>query len=216
MLKQLHKVQNLYSKLSNIRSFRVNLKFFYLTIIITLNSKLKEKNSSYETNIGEYYQHIEQVKYDWYDENSERFYQDVPGDRKNDFNIIEEIKSISKIYDYLINNYKTIGNIIEYDPTKKDDILETLDDMISTITVIINNYNNIEIQRYPERNRLYRQQNSFIEMKTKIKDLRRKLKTDMNKIDEIENNSQEKFKKVTISRVDNKDIRPYMKGWDKL
>ena len=88
--------------------------------------------------------------------------------------------------------------------------------MISTITVIINNYNNIEIQRYPERNRLYRQQNSFIEMKTKIKDLRRKLKTDMNKIDEIENNSQEKFKKVTISRVDNKDIRPYMKGWDKL
>ena len=163
----------------------------------SLNSKLKEKNSSYETNIGEYYQHIEQVKYDWYDENSERFYQDVPGDRKNDFNIIEEIKSISKIYDYLINNYKTIGNIIEYDPTKKDDILETLDDMISTITVIINNYNNIEIQRYPERNRLYRQQNSFIEMKTKIKDLRRKLKTDMNKIDEIENNSQEKFKKVT-------------------
>ena len=182
----------------------------------SLNSKLKEKNSSYEINIGEYYQHIEQVKYDWYDENSERFYQDVPGDRKNDFNIIEEIKSISKIYDYLINNYKTIGNIIEYDPTKKDDILETLDDMISTITVIINNYNNIEIQRYPERNRLYRQQNSFIEMKTKIKDLRRKLKTDMNKIDEIENNSQEKFKKVTISRVDNKDIRPYMKGWDKL
>ena len=32
----------------------------------SLNSKLKEKNSSYETNIGEYYQHIEQVKYDWY------------------------------------------------------------------------------------------------------------------------------------------------------
>ena len=29
----------------------------------SLNSKLKEKNSSYETNIGEYYQHIEHYLY---------------------------------------------------------------------------------------------------------------------------------------------------------
>ena len=181
-----------------------------------LNTKLKEKTNLYEKNIGDYYKYIEQVRYDWYDDNSERYYQDVPNDRNNDYSIIEEIKNITKIYDYLINNYKTIGNIIEYNPAKKDDIINTLDDMISTTNRIINNYDNINIYSYAERNRLYNQEKSFQDLKIKIKELKKELKKDMNKIDEIENNSKDKFKGIKIDKVNSKDIRPYMKGWEEL
>lgn len=181
-----------------------------------LNNALKEKTNQYKDNITDYYRHIEQVRYDWYDDNSERFYQDVPSDRNNDFKIIDEMNKISKVYDYLIDNYKSIGKTIYFNPSKKDDILSLLDEMIETVNKIISNYNNIGISNYSERGRLYNQQNSFINIREKIKYLKRELKRDMKKINEIETNSKTKFKNIQINKVNNKDIKPYMKGWDQL
>lgn len=175
-----------------------------------LNSKLQNKYESYENNYLGYYNYLNQTKNDWYDTNSNKYFQTIEEDKKNDYNTLQEIKNLSKVFDYLIANYGELGNEIEYDKTQKDQIISIVDDIISLTNKVLNSYNSIGIYNYSERSILYSQKNTVMNLKTKAKELKRQLNNKMNKIDKIEEMSKNKFSKISIEPIREKDITPFI------
>lgn len=174
-----------------------------------LNEKLKTSISLYETKYNEYYNYLNQTSLDWYDKKSKNYFQTTEEDKKNDYNTLQEINSIYKIYEYLLNNYEEIGNDIYYDETKKDEIINLLNDIIKETSTIINKYNNIGIFNYSERSTLYYQKNIFMKILEKTKKIKILITKNISKIEKIENKVAEDFNKITINPIKEKDIIPF-------
>ena len=174
-----------------------------------LNEKLKTSISSYENKYNEYYNYLNQTSLDWYDKKSLNYFQTIEEDKKNDYNTLQELNSIYKIYEYLLNNYEDIGNDIYYDETKKDEIINLLNDIIKETSTIINKYNNIGIFNYSERSMLYYQKNIFMKILEKGKKIKSQIEKNIYKIEKIENKVEEDFNKITITPIKEKDIIPF-------
>ena len=64
-----------------------------------LNEKLKSSISSYENKYNEYYNYLNQTSLDWYDKKSMNYFQTTEEDKKNDYNTLQKMKIIYKIYE---------------------------------------------------------------------------------------------------------------------
>jgi len=174
-----------------------------------LNSRLKTSISSYESKYMQYYNYLNQTENDWYDEKAKMYFQTIEEDKINDYNTLQEMKSIHNIYSFLVKSYEEIGNKIYYNPEQKERINILLDDIIEECNNIINAYNNIGIYNYSERSMLFNQKNEFMKMLEKAKKCKSTINTKISKIEKIEKSSLEKFKALEVSPIRKKDITPY-------
>lgn len=174
-----------------------------------LNSRLKTSISSYESKYLQYYNYLNQAQIDWYDTKSKEYFQTIEEDKINDYNNLEEMKKIYKIYNYIEKSYEEIGNEIFYEPGTKNQIIDLLDDIISECKKIINSYNSIGIYNYSERSMLFNQKSAFMKMLDQIKNIKRKISNNITRIEKIEKSSLEKFKALEVKPIKEKDITPY-------
>ena len=174
-----------------------------------LNSKLKSSIDSYENKYLEYYNYLNQTSSDWYDTNSKKYFPTVEEDKKNDYNTLQELKSIYKIYDFIASNYEEIGKEIYYNPEKKDEIINLINEIINEGNKIINKYSNIGMMNYSERSMIFHQKNIFMQIVEKAKKTKSIITKNISKIERIEKISNEEFSKITIEPIKEKDIIPF-------
>ena len=174
-----------------------------------LNNRLKEKISLYESKYLQYYNYINRAKMDWYDTNSKLFFDAIEDDKKKDYNTLQEMTNIYKIYTYISNNYKEIGNEIYYNPEFKEQIIELINSIINKCSIIISLYNDLGISQYSERSMLFHQKNIFINILEKSKIAKTKIIKTATKIEDIERITEEELSKITIEPIQEKDIAPY-------
>ena len=174
-----------------------------------LNNKLSSIIDKYENNYLQYYNILNHTQDDWFDNKAKIFFETVDDDKKADINTLQEMKTINSIYNYLINNYEEIGQDIYYNPSKKEQILTLLDNIIEQTKIIIKDYNSIGIYNYSERSLLYSQKNIFMNLLEKEKYIRNRINNTMYKIEDIEKLSKEEFSKITIEPILEKDIFPF-------
>ena len=177
--------------------------------IKNLNNKLKLKISLYESKYLQYYNYMNQTQKDWYDHKANHFFETLEEDKKNDYDTLQELTSIYNIYEFIANNYLEIGTEIEYVPEQKDEIIELLDNIINKSNTIINIYNNLGINKYSERSKLYQQKNNFMNILEKAKKIKNSILKTSIRIEDIEKTSEEEFSKLTIVPIQEKDITPY-------
>ena len=174
-----------------------------------LNNKLKVKISLYESKYLQYYNYMNHVQKDWYDHKAKLFFETLEEDKKKDYDTLQELTSIYNLYEFIANNYLEIGNEIEYEPEKKDEIIELLDNIINKSNTIINIYNNLGINKYSERSKLYQQKNNYMNILEKAKRIKNNILKTSIKIEDIEKTSKEEMSKLTITPIQEKDITPY-------
>ena len=174
-----------------------------------LNSRLKTSISSYESKYLQYYNYLNQTQNDWYDTKSKEYFQTIEEDKTNDYNTLQEMKNIYKIYNYIAKSYEEIGNEIYYNPDIKEQINNILDDIIEECNIIINSYNDIGISNYSERSMLFNQKSIFMKMLEKAKRAKSKINSNITKIEKIEKTSLERFSALEVSPIRDKDITPY-------
>ncbi len=92
----------------------------------------------------------------WKGEKSLSFFEKLKQDYvKTNINI-SELKSVEKIYEYIVSSYKELGNAIEFDLSVYDSMITSFNNYINKLTVIINKYNSLDLSFcYEERNYIY-------------------------------------------------------------
>ena len=165
--------------------------------------------SSYENKYAQYYNFLGQAELDWYDDKAKLYFQTIDEDKKNDYNTLKEMKKIYKIYEYIANSYEEIGKKIYYNPAKKDKILDLLSDIIKESNSIVNTYNSIGISNYSERSMLFNQKSNFMKIEDKAREVKRNINNTITKIEKIEKTSLDKFSKLSIKPIKEKDITPF-------
>lgn len=176
-----------------------------------LNEKLANKMESYENDYLTHYYYFHTVEKHWYSEEATLFYQTLQDDLKNEQNTLEFFKRVHKIYDFLVSSYSEIGNVIEYEKSYKESILNVLDELILITDKIIGSYNDIGIYNYSERSMLYSQKNSFMNVSSNLKLIRNRLDKNMTKIDDIEHTSKCEFEALWMNPVKEKEINEFIR-----
>ena len=174
------------------------------------NEKLQEKITSYNENLGLYYNALRYTSNDWFDTKSRNYFDTINDDRLNELSFITEMRKISSIYNYVVFSYDDIGDEIYYNPVKKDQILELLASSKEMVSNILSAYNSMGISIYDERSILYNERSTLLLIRSNLARIESKIKNVIRRIETTEEATKQKLKDIEIKKVNTKDVSQFM------
>ena len=177
-----------------------------------INVKNIEKNINdlnklvaiYENNLLNYHNIFSEINKFWIGDKAIRFFDKTNIEQQKINNNIHELKSLISIYQYIVNEYRNIGNNIIIDLRKKDLVNANFDEIIGNIRKIISLYNNIPAVY---TNLIYNQKKYFIDLVEIFEYLKKRYNAILDEIYIIESNVKVKISKINIVLIKESDIR---------
>ena len=188
----------------------------YKVDVTNLRLKLGELNKlleTYQENYLNFYYQIEisQSEEYWIDPHAIDFYDDKTLEKSNMEESYNELNEVYRLINYIVNMYSSLGNIVEFDLSYRNDILSKFNVYRNKLNRIYNSYKDLNYSfASPEINRSINNQIRIIkdqiylcdELKDSIRDI-------MDNINNYENDISKLIKDVYISKIQSVDVEKY-------
>ena len=175
--------------------------------IFLLNSLIKK----YEENIINYYGKMNIVFSEWNDKNGLKFSEHVINEKNSAFLLINNLKAISNLFDYLIKKYEQFGDALNIDFNRVDDISNNYEKYIDKLDSLIKKYENLDLTSFmDEKEQILAQKEKIINMKKKTITLKDNNLKAFDKINEIEKDINYKISKISIENISETNISDYI------
>lgn len=179
-----------------------------LKINITEYNKLVEE---YENICQNYYYELESDTNYWSSPYANYFFSLIAEEKKENKKFYQELSSLTKIFNYLILKYESLGSKINFDEKNKDTILNKINNY--KIDDIINIYDNLDLSFCPqEKNLIEKQKTKLQTTKVNINKYKKNIKNYFSTIEEIENQIKLKLSKLTISPIKENSLLEHKLG----
>lgn len=171
-----------------------------------LDDKLSELfliEDKYNTFYLNYYNSLFNLKDYWTTIKGINFLDNAEKEKKEFMKLLLSLREFEDIYVYLVNEYKKIGNNIEYNFDKRDDLINKIDDYSSKVNSLLYKYENLEFNNIDLniKERLLNEKAYLKKCINSIKKFKNKNKNVMNYIEIIEKNVISKASKVNVDIV---------------
>lgn len=162
-------------------------------------SSLNAVINNYEENYKAIFKELDNSKSFWNDGYAKSFYNDEIIENYQNKEHNSNIRSLEKIYKYIIEKYQEIGSKIEIELSYRDNILENFNKRISDIRDIINQYKGIDTYYCPkERNVIENQIKDLRATITAIRQSKEEYKNLFDKVETIEKNIRERLARIEV------------------
>ena len=163
--------------------------------------KISELAENYEENHLNYYKTLENLKPYWISKKGDIFFEKTYQEQKNQKNIIKNLEEIKKIYDYIENKYKKIGDKVYFSFKNIDKLSNIIEVCINRLTKIINLYNNLNFENFTNEqiNILIEEQKIITKNLESIQQIKEELINKLELLEEIENKIELKISNIIIN-----------------
>ena len=163
--------------------------------------KISELAENYEENHLNYYKTLENLKSYWISKKGDIFFEKTYQEQKNQKNIIKNLEEIKKIYDYIENKYKKIGDKVYFSFKNIDKLSNIIEVCINRLTKIINLYNNLNFENFTNEqiNILIEEQKIITKNLESIQQIKEELNNKLELLEEIENKIELKISNIIIN-----------------
>ena len=184
----------------NIKKIKKN---YYL-----LNSLIKK----YEDIIVNYYGKMNFVTSERNDKNGLKFSEHIDSEKKNIFLLIDNLKSVCSLYDYLIKKYEQFGKNLKFDFNNIYDINNNFSelDLINNINKA-KKYNNLDLNLIvDEKEKIINQKDKIVMLQKNVRLLKKNISSTFDMFKEIENEINNKISKIEIVNISETNISDYV------
>ena len=183
----------------NIKKLKKN---YYL-----LNSLIKK----YEDIIVNYYGKMNFVTSEWNDKNGLKFSEHIDSEKKNIFLLIDNLKSVCSLYDYLIKKYEQFGKNLKFDFNNIYDINNNFSKMDEKFETLIKKYNNLDLNLIvDEKEKIINQKDKIVMLQKNVRLLKKNISSTFDMFKEIENEINNKISKIEIVNISETNISDYV------
>ena len=166
------------------------------------NNKLKQLLNEYESNYLNIYNELESTSFIWQGEESNDFNHKVETDKIKLKNTYEELKQLDSVYNYLINDYQSIGQDIFFDMDKISGLNDYFDKTLTSIVSVIDYYDILDTSFCPaEASIIDRQKNEIGQAEKDLFKVKQDTKSTFDKIDKIERTVNSKLSGVDVEFI---------------
>lgn len=153
-----------------------------------------------------YNQLIDVTNY-WEDKQALQFKEKIEKDKQNIKQFIEEVKTLEETYQFIIEKYEALGQEIKINLAEKNAIINRFNTCQTKITNIINKYNSLNLSFCPpEKAMIQKEKNILYNDKKNIEQVKEKIITYFNNIENIEKEITSKIAKIEISIINENSI----------
>ena len=176
-------------------------------------STLKKNIDSFYDNVLTIYNELNWVKGYWDDYHARIFFTNVNSEKMKVVNTYNELKSVSNIYEFMVERYKSIGNKIQVNLEVKDNVLAKFNNFYDKVNELISSYNGLNLgfcAGSSIANRLHRQKRDLLKIKASLNVYKEKVKSTFEKIEEIESDINYKISNTSIEEIKEANISEFM------
>ena len=177
------------------------------TEIIKLNTLIEE----YEEIYLNLYNEISSCSLYWTDETSNKFFDNLNIEKLKVKNTITEMTDIKDIYEEVIRKYEIIGNKLEINPKKKNQILTKFNNYLDNMYELLDLYRELNLDFcQTEATKIYSHMDIIIEVTNNVVELKEKIKKQYEYIEEIEKTINLKISKIKIEYLTETDANKFI------
>ena len=176
-------------------------------------STLKKNIDSFYDNVLTIYNELNWVKGYWDDYHARLFFTNVNSEKMKVVNTYNELKSVSNIYESMVERYKSIGNKIQVNLEEKDNVLAKFNNFYDKVNELISLYNGLNLRfcaGTSVANRLYRQKQDLLKIKASLNVYKERVKTTFETLEEIERDINYKISNTSIEEIEEANISEFM------
>ena len=176
-------------------------------------STLKKNIDSFYDNVLAVYNELNWVKGYWDDYHARLFFTNVNSEKMKVVNTYNELKSVSNIYESMVERYKSIGNKIQVNLEEKDNVLAKFNNFYDKVNELISLYNGLNLRfcvGTSVANRLYRQKQDLLKIKASLNVYKERVKTTFETLEEIERDINYKISNTSIEEIEEANISEFM------
>ncbi len=163
----------------------------------------------YDECLGNFYNELKDTSSYWIDNQSGEYYDNLSFE-KNDVNeLIENLKEIMSIYNFIYQNYEKIGEKISYNSEHKDDVIASFNKIIDELSVALKKYTNLNINT-TEKNNILKQRNNIKSIKKNMQNLQSKVINKFDEIEQIERDVNKKLANINIKNIKETELGKYL------
>lgn len=180
--------------------------------------QIKKKINDLKSLIDEYeeiflnlYKELENMEFYWRDNYSEIFIKDVR-EKKQKIKInLEELQEVVMIYQYILESYSKLGEIITATTNNKEKVVTKYDNYINKINNILTLYNQLDLNSFPNESQIILlQKEKLVKNKQKVIQLKQQTQQLLLDIEKIEEEVKMKISKIDFEIIQDtiqKDIQ---------
>ena len=140
----------------------------------------------------------------WSDANSLVFSEQISDEKKSTNLFLIALQDNVKLFDYICDEYRSIGTKIRFNLAKKDSIISAIDDSIMKATSAISALNSINSSfNYSALGSIQSQRSAIESAKRTLQNMREKVTTLYNRIKNIEDNVASRIMKIEEIKMTN-------------
>ncbi len=174
---------------------------------LKLEAQILEKLiSDYENNYQNIYTIFNELTNYWIDGNSKVFFDDIAENKNKIIANYQELISIYNIYKFIIENYETFGEKLEFNLDYKDKVLDKFDYCLNILERINNKINQIDVSFCQSKENFYNAEQILKESNLISKNIKYKIKNSMEIIEEIEKKVYRKIDNIDINILKEDDL----------
>ena len=176
--------------------------------LISLNKIIE----SYEQNCLNLFNEINFSYVYWKDPIALKYYNQISKEKENTIKFLYNLKNTTKLYTYIINSYKEIGQKITYYLENKDKIISYLNKITNQYQNIISEYDNLDTSflNMNEKNKIFSLKNQISRAYQKYENIKNNIIKQMKKIEDTESKIKHNLNKYDSMHIDTFDFQEYL------
>lgn len=135
----------------------------------------------------------------WHDQKCINMYNSFELEQKRILKNADNIKSQKKIYEYIRQQYSNLGDKVRVSLDRRDVVIDKINNVINILNEMVNGYDNLgDISFYPAAYVIRNQKKVLLQMVNTFTEIKERLNTTYNKINQVENSIYEMTNNVKV------------------
>ena len=182
--------------------------------VTLLNENLNRMNRSIDKYTDTYLNLYNQLRNSHDNANSEKislFYDSIENEKVSNQKFLNEMNEIKKIYKFIHDNYKPIGNDIQFDLSRQTELLDKFDQIKKKIKSMKDINNTLQAYNYTPITSLVSSDALLLEKLNKdIETIEKDMKKSLGNIETIERDTKALINNLNVSVINETDIREFI------
>ena len=133
------------------------------------------------------YHQLEKATDHWQDERSRVFYEKIHTEKNNTDKVLNQLKDIQEIYQYLYESYHQFGTVIYCEVTERKKVFQKMEIYVENLKKIYVELNQVDTSfAYPESNSILEIRGKIALQLKNLNDLKNKIQSFLTRVEEIE------------------------------
>ena len=168
--------------------------------------RLNQLITDWETCQLNLYRHLDKATSNWQDADSIKFSEQIVTEKNNTEKVLDQVKDLKSLYQYLYNNYSKLGQKIYCDTEARRNLTTQIDNYYDNLKKIYHQFDDIDMSfSYKEKSDIIDIKNKLERQLKKLEELKRNVLSFLDKVEEIEREVSvriSRFQDILISDFD--------------